>query len=77
MARDETEETDILTEELKTPLARRLQKLKNSSVNAAVKRENLPHQLFWSLFHGEIKEIRRAKQKQRVVRNIFLGIKEE
>lgn len=48
-------------------IAARIQSLKSSVLHAAATRERLPQVLFWSLFHTEIKSIKRRKERKRLL----------
>jgi TATA-binding protein-associated factor Taf7 len=48
-------------------LAQEISNLKSTVLKAASERERLPQPLFWSLFNSRLKEIRKAKQLERIV----------
>ena len=48
-------------------VAARVRSLKSAVLTAAAKRERLPSELFWSLFRGEIDEIKRHKARKRLL----------
>lgn len=50
-----------------TAAAQRLRTLKQASFRAAEKRERLPQPLFWSLFHEELRQIKKEKRRDREV----------
>lgn len=52
-------------------VALRLQELKSSTMRAARERARLPQPLFWSLFHAEIKELKRKKALARTLDEIL------
>ena len=52
-------------------LAKRLERLKKSTVGASETRERLPQPLFWSLFHAELKELKREKALARALDEVF------
>ena len=47
----------------RTPIAERLQQLRDAAFHAAESREPLPQRLFWSLFLGEVKTLKEKKQR--------------
>ncbi len=55
----------VTTDSAERLLALRLSKLKKATLAAIRKRENLPHVLFWSLFHSEVSQIRERRQRER------------
>jgi hypothetical protein len=69
-------ETDLepLLRSSPSKLSRDVQRLKEVVFRQAAKRERLPQELFWSLFHSEIDAIKRNKEKQRVIRKLLYGI---
>ena len=71
--RQEDDENDVVEP---TAIARKVAKLRASAMKTAETRERIPQQLFWSLFHSEIAELRSEKAQKRALRNVFLGIEE-
>lgn len=57
----------------RTALAERLDRLKQATFRTVTRRERLPQPLFWSLFHSEVREIKRKKDELRLARKAFLG----
>lgn len=55
-----------------TAIARSVERLKKATFGAVAKREKLPQPLFWSLFCVEVAELRKRKERQRVLRQLFL-----
>ena len=51
-----------------------VRRLQGSAMKAIASRERLPQPLFWSLFHSEIAEIKRVKERNRAMRKILLGV---
>lgn len=64
---DEAGEEDFLQPQGPSDVARRVRKLQSSVLEAAAKRKRLPQPLFWSLFHNELEEIRRSKERKRLL----------
>lgn len=54
-------------------LAENLRRLKCSTWGVIEKRERLPQPLFWSLFHAEVRGIKKRKEKARLERALFLS----
>ena len=54
-----------------SPLAQDLRDLRSSALKAVNKREVLPQPLFWSLFLGQISEIRRRKAKNKLLSSLL------
>lgn len=52
-------------------ISRALSRLKNATIDAAAKRQQLPQPLFWSLFACEIEEIKRCKRQKNLLQEIF------
>ncbi len=52
-------------------IAEKLAKLKSATVAAAASRSRLPQPLFWSLFHAELKEVKREKELARALDSLF------
>ena len=48
-------------------LAEEISQLKSTILKVASERERLPQPLFWSLFNSRLKEIRKAKEIERVL----------
>jgi hypothetical protein len=57
----------------RSPLAHRVERLRDATVKAAERRERLPQPLFWSLFRSEINDIKRRKARARAL-SAALGI---
>ncbi len=54
-----------------TPIAKRVKRL-CAAVNSVIeKRERLPQPLFWSLFRLEVREVRRARARKRMLQKIL------
>ncbi len=51
-----------------------VRRLQGSAMKAIASRERLPQPLFWSLFHSEIEQIKRVKERNRAMRKILLGV---
>lgn len=56
-----------------TKLALRVQRVKTAVLKVVKERENVPKNLFWSLFHSEIDSIREAKEKKSKARALWLS----
>ena len=54
-----------------SPLAVEIKDLSEAVGRAAAKRSRLPQPLFWSLFHSRIEELKRKKNKQRILDTIL------
>ena len=57
--------------ESKSTIALEIERLKKATIEAAAKRDQLPQPLFWSLFHSSLKEIRKAKEEERVLSQLL------
>jgi len=56
-----------------TEIAEKLTRLKRAMVSAAETRTRLPVPLYWSLFHSQVKEVRKVKARERLLRTLFIG----
>ena len=65
----EDEGTHVVPE--RSSVAERIERVRSATLKAAEKREHLPQQLFWSLFHAELEEIRKEKKLKRALNDIF------
>ena len=63
-----------MTQREETVIARRLARLKAATESAAAKRERLPQPLFWSLFRSQIEELRKDKERARMLREALEGL---
>ena len=54
-------------------LARRINQLRRSSLDAANRRERLPQPFFWSLFSSQLAEIKEEKRNKRAVLELLGG----
>lgn len=63
-AEPESQKTD-LDPNLSTDLALQLDRLKLATLSAIRRRERLPQPLFWSLFHAEVGQIKKRREKRR------------
>lgn len=70
----ETEEQNAAPIEAPGPteLAEKLHRLKKAALSAAERRERIPVPLYWSLFHSQVREMRKAKEKERLLRSLLL-----
>ena len=55
----------------------RLDRLRSSALRVIRTRPRVPHPLFWSLLHSELKEIKRMKEEARAAREAWLSGKAE
>ncbi|MCC6933688.1 MAG: hypothetical protein IT292_10625 [Deltaproteobacteria bacterium] len=58
----------------KTELAQQVSALKARVDSVIEKRQQLPHPLFWSLFHSEIDKIRTERKAKQFERRFLFGI---
>lgn len=62
--------------EEKSALSRRIQEVKDATLNAAERRQGadkrLPQPLFWSLFHAELAEIKQQKAIRRLLDSVLI-----
>lgn len=56
-----------------TLVAQQLRQLRSRVFSLVEKRERLPHPLFWSVFCGEVAELRKRKEKERLERALWLS----
>jgi hypothetical protein len=52
-------------------IARRLDKIRSATIQAAEKRGRLPQPLFWSLFHSEIAQLKKEKELRRLLQEVL------
>lgn len=57
--------------------SRKVKELKRAVLDASSKRERLPQPLFWSLFRSRLSDIKRAKERTRLLRNLLDGVSGE
>lgn len=64
---------DDNTPEVPVPptLAEKLKRIQRVTVDAFDRRGRVPQPLFWSLFHSEIKQLRKEKELKRVLDEIL------
>ena len=63
-------EDDLKPKEM-SGVAKEIQRLKTATIRAAQNRERLPQPLFWSLFHSSLKEVREAKEQERLISDLL------
>ena len=67
-------EEDVLTETPeRSAIAENISDLKDTILRLARDRERLPQPLFWSLFNSRLKDIKKTKEQERLLRE-SLGI---
>jgi len=66
--RDEDEDDDVPSVVEKSAVAREVESLRETVLRFARERERLPQPLFWSLFNSRIKEIKKNKESDRLIR---------
>lgn len=54
----------------------RLERLRENTLGVIKRRERVPQPLFWSLFHAELAEIKKRKERERKARLALLGTEE-
>jgi hypothetical protein len=52
-------------------IAKDLAQLKDTVISVTKRRDELPREMFWSLFHSEISSIRQRKHKKRIFTHFF------
>ncbi len=57
----------------RTELSERLHRLKKAALTAADRRERIPVPLYWSLFHSQVRDVRKVRAHQRLVRCLLIG----
>ena len=67
----EEEELTPLPPKPSTYISSEIKRLKAATIASLEKRERLPQPLFWSLFHSELKAIRRAKKEERIMQKVL------
>ena len=67
---DSSDSEDLQKGEV-SALAQDLRNLHSSALKAVTKREVLPQPLFWSLFLGQINEIRRRKAQEKLLSSLL------
>ncbi len=55
----------------------RLGRLRDATISVVRRRERVPQPLFWSLFHAEVSEIKKRKEREREAREKLLGTAKE
>jgi hypothetical protein len=71
--RCEAEERPAVEPQGPTLVAKQVRHLRSRVFSLVEKRERLPHPLFWSVFCGEVAELRKRKEKQRLERALWLS----
>ena len=66
--RDEDQDDDVPSVIEKSGVAREVENLRDTVLRFARERERLPQPLFWSLFNSRIKEIKKTKESDRLIR---------
>jgi hypothetical protein len=56
-----------------TELAAKLSRLRDVALKAAEARTRLPVPLFWSLFHSQVRDVRKVRDRERKLRALFLN----
>lgn len=54
-------------------VAQKLERLRGATLGVLKRRERVPQPLFWSLFHAEVSEIKKRKERERRARSALLG----
>lgn len=71
---EEMESEEEISPHAPSAVAVRIGKLKEATLAAVKKRERLTQPLFWSLFRSEVDSIKKRKERDRLIRQVFLGI---